>query len=215
MNRSMKRVNRTTLGILLASTAVIFAVWIAGHKRVALAADPPRLNEVEVNTPSGITERCEYIEIVGTPGAAVGANTFFLSIDGDSGSFGFVDYIKDLSGVMFGANGTITIVNGQGTNCPNRTYPAGTTLVTSTSVAMGFGAETFLIATSSNPAQMFEGQDLDQNDDGMIDAQFGVTPIDGFGWTMDTSFNTVYGGVPNLTAAFMLTDVPDAATRFC
>jgi len=79
---------------------------------------------------------------------------------------------------------------------------------------MGFGAETFLLVSSTNPGQLFEGQDLDQNDDGLLDAVFGLTPIDGIGWTLDPgAVNTVYGGVPKLFQG-PATDVPDAATRF-
>src|SRR5215471_10429015 len=49
-----------------------------------------RLNEIEVDTPSGISEPCEYIEVLGHPGAVVPANTFFLSIDAESGNYGMV-----------------------------------------------------------------------------------------------------------------------------
>src|SRR5215470_6478995 len=111
-----------TLLTLFLLCAVVFP--IVHLEQVTYADDPPRLNEVEVNTPSGVTERCEYAEIIGTPGATVSANTFFLSIDGDPGQFGTLNYVKNLGGVSFGANGTITIVNGQGLNCPSRTYPS-------------------------------------------------------------------------------------------
>src|SRR5262245_8909535 len=212
MTIKIERAHRRMLLTLFVSGIVVFAFQTARFERVTHADDPPRLNEVEVNTPSGVTERCEYAEIIGTPGAMVSANTFFLSIDGDPGQFGTVNYIKNLGGVTFGSNGMITIINGQGLNCPNRTYPAGTTVVTTTSVAMGFGAETFVLVSTTQPAMLFEGQDLDGDDDGNIDSAFMVTPIDGFGWTLNENFNKVYGGVPNLTATLELTDVPDAAT---
>src|SRR5262249_23066723 len=145
-----------------------------------------RLNEIEVDTPSEISERCEYAEILGTPMTPIPSNTFLLSIDGDPGVFGIVNYVADLSGVQFGANGTVTIITNSDT-CAGRTYPAGTTVVQTSSFAMGLGAETLLLATSSNPGQIFEGQDLDQNNDRVLDATFGIAPIDGIGWTPDPS----------------------------
>jgi len=175
------------------------------------------LNEIEVNTPGTTTERCEYVEILGTAGTQLPANTFFLSVDGDPGQFGVVSYIADVSNVTFGANGTITIINTQGLNCPGRVYPGTTTLVFSNSIAMGFGAETFILVTSTDPGDMFEGNDLDVDDDGIFDASFGITPLDGIGWTPnpdDSSF-VVYGGVPNLGGAPIAQgDVPQQASRF-
>jgi len=170
-----------------------------------------RLNEIEVDTPSGISEPCEFIEVIGRPGAVVPANTFFLSIDGESGNYGFIDYIANLGGVKFGSNGTITIITSSDP-CPGRKYPAETTIVKSSSFAMGFGGETFLLASSPHPKLLFEGQDLDENDDGKLDAKYALTPIDGIAWCVDPSFEKVYGG-----AALIFTgsvELPDAATRF-
>jgi hypothetical protein len=169
-----------------------------------------------VNTPNQISEPCEYAEVLGVPGSIVPANTFFLSIDGDPGAFGQVNYVADISGVMFGSNGTITVITNSDV-CVGRTYPAGTTVVFSNSFAMGFGAETLILVRSTNPGQIFEGQDLDADDNGSIDAVFGITPIDGVGWTGDPSSTAavVYGGVPNLGGPPLpLADVPDAASRF-
>lgn len=169
-----------------------------------------RLSEIEVDTPSDTVERCEYIEVSGPASSTVPSNTYFLSIDGDSGQFGIITYIADLGGRQFGTNGTITIISDSDT-CPGRTFPPATTVVQSTSIAMGFGAETFLIASTTQPMQVFEGQDLDVNNDGVLDPSFGITPIDGIGWAINNTFNRVFGGAPNL---FEGVDVPDAATRF-
>jgi hypothetical protein len=174
------------------------------------------LNEVEVNTPNQISEPCEFAEVLGTAGTLAPAGTFFLSIDGDPGSFGQVNYIADLSGVPFGPNGTITIITNSDV-CAGRIYPPGTTVVFSNSFAMGFGAETLILVHSTNPGQLFEGQDLDADDNGVLDAFFGLTAIDGVGWTGDPSSTAavVYGGVPNLGGPPLpLADVPDAASRF-
>src|SRR5215510_16262195 len=159
------------------------------------AAAQIRLNEIEVDTPSGISEPCEFIEVIGPPGSIVPPNTFFLSIDGESGNYGFIDYIANLGSVKFGSNGTITIITASNP-CPGRKFPAETTIVKSSSYAMGFGAETFILASSPHPKLLFEGQDLDENDDGKLDPKYALTPIDGIAWVVDLAFDKVYGGVP-------------------
>lgn len=170
-----------------------------------------RLNEIEVDTPSGISEPCEFIEVVGPPGSVIPSNTFFLSIDGETGNYGFIDYIANLGGLKFGSNGTITIVTAS-VPCRGRQYPAETTMVKSTSFAMGFGAETFLLVSSPHPKLLFEGQDLDENDDGKFDAKYSLTPIDGIAWVVDTAYDKVYGGAPIIFSGSK--ELPDAATRF-
>src|SRR5262245_10986135 len=170
-----------------------------------------RLNEIEVDTPSGISEPCEFIEVIGPPGSVVPANTFFLSIDGETGNYGFIDYIMNLGGVKFGSNGTITIVTAS-VPCRGRQYPAETTIVKSTSFAMGFGAETFLLVSTPHPKLLFEGQDLDENDDGKLDAKYALTSIDGIAWVIDPAFEKVYGGAPIIFSGNAA--LPDAATRF-
>jgi len=170
-----------------------------------------RLNEIEVDTPSGISEPCEFIEVSGPPGSVVPANTFFLSIDGESGNYGFIDYIANLGGVKFGSNGTITIITASDP-CPGRKFPAETTIVKSSSYAMGFGAESFILASSPHPKMLFEGQDLDENDDGKIDAKYALTPIDGIAWVVDLAYDKVYGGAAIIFRGS--TELPDAASRF-
>jgi len=175
------------------------------------AAAQIRLNEIEVDTPSGISEPCEFIEVIGPPGSIVPANTFFLSIDAESGNYGMVDYIANLGGVKFGSNGTLTIITASNA-CPGRKFPAETTIVKSISYAMGFGAETFILASSPHPKLLFEGQDLDENDDGKLDPKYALTPIDGIAWVVDLAYNKVYGGVPVIFRGSA--EVPDAASRF-
>ena len=83
---------------------------------------------------------------------------------------------------------------------------------------MGFGAESFLLVTATDPGDMFEGNDLDVDDDGLFDMDFGIiTVLDGIGWTpdpLDTSTFQLYGGVPNFGGDGSATLVPDAASRF-
>ncbi len=173
-----------------------------------------RLNEVEIDTPGEISEGCEYAEVRGTPGSTVPANTFFLSVDGDSGQGGNVNYVGSIGGVQFGSNGTITIITNADV-CNGRSFPAATRIVESNSIIMGFGAETYILVTTGQPSQIFEGQDLDANSDGQFDAAFQIAPIDGFGFVVNPTFNFVYGGVPvifnGLNGGL---DLPDAVTRF-
>ncbi|MFN0279963.1 MAG: cohesin domain-containing protein [Pyrinomonadaceae bacterium] len=168
------------------------------------------LNEVEVDTPNLTSEACQYAEVLGPAGATVPANTYFLSVDGDSGQFGIITHLADIGGVAFGTNGTITVITNTDT-CAGRSY-TGSTVVSTNSIAMGFGAETFLLASSTQPAQIFEGQDLDLDNNGAFDASFGITPIDGIGWIINQANNVVYGGAPILREGSI--DLPGAATRF-
>ena len=173
-----------------------------------------RLNEVEIDTPSDISERCEYAEVRGTPGSTVPANTFFLSVDGDSGQFGQLSFTANIGGATFGSNGTLIIVSDSDT-CDGRANPAGTTVVQTTSLSYGFGAETFILISTTQPGQIFEGQDIDANNDGLFDASFGITPIDGFGFVQNATFNRVYGGAPTIYDGVASgLDLPDAVTRF-
>jgi hypothetical protein len=199
--------NIYVLGMLFAVAALLFVMQTSIFAQI-------RLNEVEIDAPDNISEGCEYAEIKGTAGSFAPAGTFFLSIDGDSGQGGNVNYVGDIGGVQFGTNGTITIITNSDV-CLGRVFPAGTTVVESNSLVMGFGAETYIVATSGQPSQIFEGQDLDQNSDGQLDAAFQITPIDGFGFVVNPTFNSVYGGAPvifsGLTGGL---DLPDAVTRF-
>jgi hypothetical protein len=196
---------RTNSSLALIGIALALTLFIPTHVSAQI-----RLNEVEVDTPNSGAEPCEYIEVLGKPSSIVPAGTFFLSIDSDTGQLGFVDYVANLGGVRFGSNGTITIVSNSDV-CPGRTFPSETTLVKSASVAIGFGAETLLLTKSLRPKLLFEGQDLDVNNDGVLDASFGLSPIDGIGWVIDPTHNKVYGGAATI---FQGREWPDAATRF-
>src|SRR5262245_53721627 len=123
--KSLKPIIRSTLQCVMLLLAIMVTMRSTIDAQI-------RLNEIEVDTPSDISEPCEYIEVAGTPNATVAANTFFLSIDGDTGVFGQVNYIANLGGVQFGSNGTITIITNSDV-CGGRAYPAGTNVVQSTS----------------------------------------------------------------------------------
>jgi hypothetical protein len=178
------------------------------------------LNEIEADAPDAATQfSCQYVELRGTPGATVPAGRYFVSINGASGSFGDVSFIVSLGGRTVGTNGTITIINDIKGTCPNRTFPAGTTLVAVQDFdGLGLldgGARTFAIISAATAPSA--GDDLDTNNDRAIDPANGVSVIDGFGFTTNLTFQTTYA--PNLFDAATQGApgtilLPDAATRF-
>ena len=173
------------------------------------------LNEVEFDAPNPANESCSYAEVRGTAGSVVPAGVAFVSIDGDSASFGNVNFVANLGGVTVGSNGTITVINDLEL-CPNRVFPAGSTQVLVTSfTGLGLGAESYLLISSPTP--VVEGDDIDANEDRLIDPVRNITVIDGIGFTVNAQFQAVYA--PNLYDAFVETggssiELPDAATRF-
>ena len=171
------------------------------------------VNEVEFDAPNPGNEACSYAELRGVPGSVVPAGVSFASIDGDSASFGNVNFVADLGGVTVGPNGTITVINDLEL-CANRVYPAGTTQVFVTSfTGLGLGAESYVLLSS--PAPLSEGDDIDANEDRVIDNPL-ITVIDGFGVVVNEQFQAVFA--PKIYDAFLATggsstELPDAATR--
>ena len=90
------------------------------------------LNEILFNPP-GTDAPNEYIELRGTPNALIPAGTYIVVVDGDGASLGDVTAIINLSGLTFGANGYLVLLQ----NGNSYTTAAGATVVTSTS--SGFG----------------------------------------------------------------------------
>jgi hypothetical protein len=176
------------------------------------------LNEVEVDPNSDNDLPCEYAELRGVPGSVIPAGTFYLSIDSENAATGNVNESVDLSGQVFGPNGTITIITDPGISggCPNRTYPAGTTLVTSFTFGgvTGQSAESFLLVRSQASIPPAPGDDIDLNDDGVIDASNQITIFDGIAFLTDGQGQRAYAPV---VFSFLTPgagpDTPDAATR--
>ncbi len=170
------------------------------------------INEVEIDPPNPtvISDRCQFVELRGMAGAAVPANTYFISINSDSDNFGFLNVAVNISGKTFGTNGTLTLLNSLQGDCPNRTFPAGTnTLKYNSLTSLGKNSEGFYIVTSST--NLFSGLDADTNNDGTVD--FAITYVDGFNLIFNPEEQFKYGPGENLVTTF-LGDVPDAATRF-
>ncbi|REJ77306.1 MAG: VCBS repeat-containing protein [Acidobacteria bacterium] len=185
------------------------------------------LNEVEVDPPVEVGDRCQYVELLGQPGAAIPSDFYFISINSDSSNFGFLNVAIDLGGQTFGINGILVLNNTLAGTCPNRTYDAGANVLNYASpTTLGKGSEGFYIVSSTD--QLFSGQDVDVDDDGIIDfnqPQFRSKAsirapegnpfnfIDGFNLVFNPDEQWIYGPGPNLVEAF-LGDVADAATRF-
>ena len=77
---------------------------------------------------------------------------------------------------------------------------------------IGQGSETYLIVHAT--ANLFSGQDLDTDDNGMFDAGFGITVLDGFALLVNPEEEFVYGaevGVVNISSPGL--EQPDAVSR--
>jgi hypothetical protein len=191
---------------------------VAGVFALSLNANAQLLiNEVENDPPNQQNEDCQYVELRGTPGATVPANTWFVSINSDNDNPGFLTAALNISGRVVGSNGTITLDNTFANPCPNRTYPAGTTLIEYFSpITIGgsnltTGSENFVILQTTQ--NLFPGLDIDPNDDGEI--AFPVTYIDAVSYIVNPEENFVYpANSPVVNAATPFTDVPDALVRF-
>lgn len=172
------------------------------------------LNEIEIDPPSVASDACQFVEVVGTPGATVLATTYFLSVNSDAGNFGFANQAVAFGGQTYGSNGTIVLFNTSFGECPNRVYGAGTNRISYFNpLRIGTGSETYLIVRSSTT--LGSGQDLDVNNDGIFDPALGITVVDGFALLVNPEEEWVYGastGVANISNVTTL-DQPDAVTR--
>ena len=173
------------------------------------------ISEIEIDPPSPSNDACQYTEIRGAAGSVIQANTYFLSVNSDAGNFGFANQAVNFGGQTVGANGTITLFNTSFGECPNRTYGTGTNRINYFNpLRVGTGSETYLIVRATG--NLFSGLDLDTNDDGVFDANLGITVLDGFALLVNPEEEYVYGasaGVVNISNTTSL-DQPDAVTRF-
>jgi len=202
----MKRKNN-----LINLIGLAFALLIA----MQTSAAGQLIGEIEIDPPSASNDSCQYTEIRGAAGSTVQANTYFLSVNSDAGNFGFANQAVNFGGRMVGANGTITLFNTSFGECPNRVYGTGTNRINYFNpLRVGTGSETYLIVRATGT--LATGQDLDTNDDGVFDANLGITVLDGFALLVNPEEEYVYGasaGVVNISNTNSL-DQPDAVTRF-
>ena len=159
------------------------------------------LNELDVN-PGGTDGPCEYVELKGTPGAAV-ENMHFVSIEGDSGSNpGTATAVITFAvpGPVLGSNGLLVVTGTQ--TCGTRTFPAGTTvaqtsLLDTAGGALQNGTNSFLFISSTTPITTI---DYDTDNNGTLESlPAGATIVDGVSWSDGGVGDITYGTV--LTAA--------------
>lgn len=173
------------------------------------------INEIDLNPPS-TDQPCEYIEIKGTAGNTVAANTYYVEVDGDGTSAGNANMVVNLSGLVYGTNGLITIASSEA--CGTRNYAAGgSTVVTDTQLnASGTGIQngtgTFLIVTSA--VAIVEGTDYDTDNNGVLEGALGAaTVVDGIAVTDGGAGDITYAPVLS-NSGTGITSAPDALSRF-
>ncbi|HEX2639396.1 MAG TPA: VCBS repeat-containing protein [Pyrinomonadaceae bacterium] len=192
---------------------LLIALGCIGMLSAANASAQVLLNELDIN-PSGTDNPCEYVELIGPPGTVLN-NLYFLSLEGDSNK-GQVTAVLQFGdgtnpGPSLGSNGLLVVTSP--TTCGTRSFPAGTTAVTTTLLdaaggALQNGTNSFLLVSS--PTAIAATTDLDTNDDGTLDAlPVGATIVDGVSWSDGGAGDITYGTV--LTAAG---GTIGAATRF-
>ncbi len=165
------------------------------------------LNEALVNPP-GPDAPNEFVEIKGSPGAAI-TNVYLLALEGEPGNnAGRVAYAAHFSGLSLGSNGLLVLA---ATNSPFA-IPPGALLVTEPEFSVSGGAlpnRTLSLLLVRTAGQIRQGDDLDKGDNGILEGLPADTVIlDAVGWQAGNASDIVYGGV-NLG-----TNPPDALGRF-
>src|SRR5688572_22235071 len=111
------------------------------------------LNELDVD-PGGIDDGCEYVELIGPPGASTN-DLYFVSLEGDTNKGQATVVIQfgtsTQAGPPIGSNGLLVVTSAVG--CAPRTYGAGTgTMVVATSFlntgVLQNGSNSFLLIFS-------------------------------------------------------------------
>jgi len=191
--------------LYLAIAVFCSGILLSGNTRAQL------INEVDIN-PAGTDQPCEYVELKGTPGAAL-TNLYFVAFEGDTGSTpGTADLVLQFGppAPVFGSNG-LAIVTGTAA-CGSRTYPAETTRLQTTLLDAANGLENgaiSLLLINSPTTPITASTDYDTNNDGTLEGlPADATIVDGIAWK-DTGVGIVYGNAVLVTAGS-----PDAATRF-
>ncbi|MBK9153505.1 MAG: VCBS repeat-containing protein [Chloracidobacterium sp.] len=175
--------------IFLSFACVLTLVLLSGP-----ASGQILINELDIN-PGGSDDGCEYVELIGTPGAAV-ENIHFVSLEGDSNKGQATAVITfGVPGPVFGTNGILAIVSAVG--CGARAYPAESTVIPLAFLNTGVlqnGTNSYLLISSATA--IAPGTDLDTNDDGTLDAlPAGAEIIDGVAWSDGGATDVTYGTV--------------------
>jgi VCBS repeat-containing protein len=156
------------------------------------------INEVLFNPP-GTDAPNEYVELRGPASTVIPAGTYFVAIEGDAADNpGDVQTIINLSGLSFGSNGFLVLLQ----NGNTYTTAAGATVVTSTTTGFGglpgsrWSADaaatdiedssvTFMLIQTGVAPTLTD--DIDSNDDGSFDGS--VYP----GWSVRDSISAMNG----------------------
>ena len=144
------------------------------------------ISELHVNPLFGSSTTDQYVELRGPANGSIDAGTYLVVVDGDDSERGEIHTVFNLSGLPFGSNGYLVLLeqgNGYETS-------SAANVVTSTAESFGglpgnrfsddstltdtidfiFGANTFLLLQSSTPPTVAD--DIDSNDDGVADGVF-------------------------------------------
>ncbi len=219
----MKKVN--TKRLLLC--AAVMATFVGGcsdkDDRIHPANQGLVINEFKVNIPED-EHRKQFIELKGQASETL-KNVYMVVLDGDEKGddekpfedWGYVDYVKPLSGVKVGKNGLVLIKNPEEYN---DAADADTTLVNDESIRtydededgeafkdgiLEHDAVTFLLVQSDTP--ITQGSDLDSDNDGILELPKNAVILDSVGWEA--------GGKTYSDAVLVQSaSDPDAATRF-
>lgn len=124
----------------------------------------------------------------------------FVSIEGDSGSTpgvatGVITFASP--GPVLGSNGLLVVT--ATTPCGSRTFPAATTVATTSLLdtaggALQNGTNSFLFISSTTP--IVAGTDYDTDNNGTLESlPAGATVVDGVAWTDGGAGDITYGGV--------------------
>lgn len=178
------------------------------------------ISEIFVN-PSGTDVPHEYIELRGDPGATIAAGTYLIQVEGDSSDPGDLESngdasngctvnndgmtpcpqggIIDLSGVTIGSNGYVVLLNNGHDYDVN---PDATILLDFTDGDLEGQSHSFLLINTNGNAAPDSGDDIDDDNDGEIDAAFTSiwTFIDGVSF-IDDDASTGEGAYGNVIFA--------------
>jgi hypothetical protein len=212
---AMKNFKQKNLLNFAGKISVVSFVFLFLSFVYASPASAQLINEINVN-PAGVDNPCEYIEIRGTAGATIAANTYYVEVDGDGTNAGNANFVVNLSGLVYGTNGLITIASS--TACGTRNYATGgSTVVTdpqldTTNGGIQNGTGTFFIVSSGTA--IVEGTDYDTNDDGVLEGVLAAaTIIDSIAISDGAVGDDTYAPVLS-TAGTTINAAPDAFTRF-
>ena len=117
---------------------------------------PVFLSEIRADQPSGATE--EYLEIGGAPGASLAGVTLIVIGDNSSGG-GVIEEVTPLSGHSLTAAGAFVVAEG--------TFTLGTANLTTSLNFEDDDNPTYMLVRNFTGS---DGQDLDTNNDGVLDA---------------------------------------------